>query len=1042
MHKRLFLLIFLIFGYLLPLYALLSSDTSNIKFMTYTLDDGLLTNTVQTIFQDSRGNLWLGTQDGVNLFDGKDFKAFGEDSPLSSGIIYDICEDSEGNILFASYTGLYLYNPADDSLAPYHENLKGYEVHKVVPVTTDEVLVALRGRGLFKFSKGNLTPLLSGAKINDLAFNGNIVYVATDQGLVLYNLKDELTESVIESGLRISSLLLRQDALYAGTKDGILVLNFDGKKEFKNLSVSVTSLISAKDGGLWIGTASKGPILESQGFLSSRNFGESGTVMSMYLDRSDNLWIAYLGKGLKKVDIHRIGFSYLGAENGLDNTIVASLWEDRDESLWIGTFGGGLYHFSSTGVLIKHLASDPQSPGSPGDNRIMSLFRDSRDRLWLGTKSSGLYRYQNGAFTHVEGSYSSVYTVDEDKNGRIWAVTQGGGVHILSPDGTIERTLKAPVLPTLSFRTMLIRDDTVYLGSVDSGLILLDLKGNLLRHYSTENAAKGLNGSQIVSIFISRDGTLWVGTSGGGLHRYDPVLDRFNQISSKDGLPNNTVYGIVEDDEDRLWISTNRGLALFSPKTLNITLFSESDGLQSNEFNSGAAMAGRDSDIYMGGVKGLTYFNPKNLSRNETPPITLLSGISINNRNVSVGESIDKRVLLPQAIDFMDEIILTRNDLVVSLDLRSLHFSAPEKNTYAYYLEGLESDWNYTGTSIHSTYTTLSPGRYRFWYKSASVYGVWSPEKSITLIVKPRIYEYLIFKIGMALIILGIILFIINTNIKKAEEKRLFLENRVAARTRELEDALNREKKMRGILSIGEKMTSLVSLTVRLSHNLNTPLGSSLTAISFLKEHLERAHADQTLIDCCNMALEGTNQAVKIVRQLSSASNAQALPTPVMFNLSDVLSEYISQSWLKALEKSKIQCIVDLPSTDRYILGSISALQESMDSLIQNSLHHGFQGNENPEEGYLISLKVVYSEKEALLIYRDNGRGIDEDVQTKIFEPFEGDKGSGANISGMGLFLVYNLIKLQFSGSIRCVNDGRGGACFHIRLPLLSGKKV
>ncbi len=1041
MHVRSGLFLLFILGVMSPLSGVDSKDSSNIRFKTYTVDDGLMTNSVAVIFQDSRGLLWLGTQDGLNLFDGTNFTTLGVNSPLSGGYIHDIDEGFDDTILIASSTGLYRYDMETDLLEPFHENLMDYEVLDVCALSPTDVVVSLRGRGVFRFSSGGLTPLIQDIKINDILVVGSRLFAATDKGLILYELNNAGVMDVYRPESRILSLAHDGDVLYAGTDRGVLSLHMTGSiTEFFPLTTEVSALIPGGEKGLWLGTGSQGLFLKNHDFSNNGRLGEKGTVLSLFLDRSDNLWIGFLGLGLKKIDIHRLGFSYLGRSDGLDNTIVVSLWEEEDGSLLVGTFGGGLYHFSARGRLANHQERIGGTGGSTADNRIMSLYRDSRGFLWAGTKGSGLFRAGDDDFIHVDGSYSSVYTIQEDRYGRIWAVTQGGGVHLINSYGEIEKTLEAPVLPTLTFRTMLISGDRVYLGSADNGLIVLDLEGNLVRHYNPEDREHGLHGAHIMSIFMSSDGTLWVGTSGGGLHRYNSTNDSFDQYTTENGLPNNTVYGILEDHDKRLWISTNKGLAVLYPETMDITVFTVADGLQSNEFNSGAALSGRNSTLYMGGVNGLTYFDPDSLTRNDTAPETLLTGVSINNRQIHVGETVHNRVLIPRALNFMDELELTRDELVVTLDFKALHFSAPQNNSYAYYLEGLESDWNYTGTSIHSTYTNLSPGSYLFHYKAANAYGVWSQDKSIALVVKPKFYEYLIFKVGMAILLVTFILIIILLYLSKTEEKNLMLENRVRERTKELEEALSREKKRREILSIGEKMSSLVSLTLRLSHNLNTPLGSSLTAVSYLKDHLERSGADGKLIECCNLAMEGTKQAVSIVQQLSFASNAQVFPTPVMFNLSAVIREYIGQSWTKTLETSNIECLLDLPEIERFIMGSISALQETLDSLIRNSLYHGFKGKEETT-GNKISIKVVYSEKEALIVYRDNGIGIDDSVLTKIFEPFERGKGPGTGSSGMGLFLVYNLIRLQFSGSISCIQENEG-ACFHIRLPLLEMKKV
>ncbi|QEN09015.1 sensor histidine kinase [Oceanispirochaeta crateris] len=1025
----------------ITLHSLEPHGSSTVRFTSYTIDDGLITNSVYSIFQDSRGLLWFGTQDGINLFDGVEFTIIGEETSVSSGYVYSITEDERGDIIISSSSGLYRYFFETEVVEPYDMSLMSYDVRKAIAVDSGGVILSLADKGIFYFNNGQLNPLLQNLKVNDLILEANKIFVASDNGLIVFDLAGGKTEQIILKDRKIKALEKQNYILWAGSDKGLYQINLTSGEVHPcaGTDVSVTSLVSDSKSRVWTGTASEGLILsECSGPEESRSFIEGTTVLSVFIDRSDNLWVGLLGHGLKKIDIHRVGFSYLGSKEGLDNLIVVSLWEDIDQSLWIGTFGGGLYHFSSTGALLEHFTANPESSGALGDNRVMSLFRDSRGKMWIGTKNHGLYYKEKDLFIPVRGSFSSIYTVTEDKRGRIWATTQGGGIHIISQEGSLQQTIRLPDVPTLSFRTMLIEDERVYLGSIDSGLMVLDLEGTLVKHYSPESTAvHGLSGAHILSIFVSSDQTLWVGTAGGGLHRYVSESDTFQGYTTQQGMPNNTVYGILEDRQGRLWTSTNKGLALISPESMSITVFTESDGLQSNEFNSGASLSGRNGILYFGGVEGLSYFDPLVVSFNDKTPETLLTGLKINNRKISVNELVHSKVLLPKTLSALEELRLTRDELVVTFDFKSLHYSEPEKNSYAYYLDGLEPNWNYTGNSPNSTYTNLLPGVYHFRYKSASSDGVWSPEKSLRVYVKPEFHQTMIFKISLVIAIVALLLIVLQWKIRKSEEKASLLEQRVQERTVDLEQALIREKKMREILNVGERMASLVSLTVRLAHNLNTPLGSSLTALSFLKTSLESNDPNSQLIECCDMALDGTKQAVQIVHQLSRASSAQALPAPVLFNLSDVLKVYISQYWISTLKKAGIACHMDLPETESFILGSISSFQEIIDSLLGNSLQHAFTGMDEKNLDKEISLKVVYSEKVALLIYKDNGKGISNEAQTKIFEPFEGSSDSGkARGIGMGLFFVYNLIKLQFSGSIVSIHD-EDGACFHMKFPLV-----
>jgi ligand-binding sensor domain-containing protein/signal transduction histidine kinase len=1022
------------------LFSIESNISENVRFHSYSVEDGLLTNTVYTIFQDRKGFLWFGTQDGVNRFDGVDFVAIAPGSAASRGLIYQIAEDPEANILIASTNGLYRYSQESESVDLFHESLKSQEVKRFLSLSLEKTLLFLAGKGLYLLESDKLSPLVQNVTISDMVFKAGLVYAATDRGVLIYNLESKSTEEILMQDREVLSLLSEGDLIIAGTDRGIYSISSDrSTKLIIEDAENVNSLLRDTQSRLWTGSDTNGLAHYCEDFSQSCRFLNGDTVMSLFIDHSDNLWVGYLGAGLKRVDTHRLGFSYLGKDKGLENTIVVSLWEDEDNSLWVGTFGGGLFHFSKDKALIKRYSYDPEDPDYSGDSRIMGLFRDRRGRMWIGTKNKGMFYLENDKFVSVEGSYGSIYTISEDERGMIWAITQGGGVHIIDPVSGITETLLPPYVPTRSFRTMLIEGDRVYLGTVDAGLLVLNLDGRLLAHYAPESfSSHGLKGAHVLSLNIDRDGTLWVGTLDGGLHRYNQEADNFKRYTESEGLPNNTVYGILEDEKGRLWISTNRGLALFNPDDEMFTVYTVADGLQSNEFNSGASFKGKSSTLYMGGVHGLTFFDSSLITENRTVPETLIAKLSINNRDISVGETVQGVDVLPSSISGLQEIVLTQDHLVLTLHFRALHYSDPEGNRYSYILEGLESEWTDAGKRNFSTYTSLPPGDYTFRVKSMSSNGIWSEENSLRILVEPEYYQTTWFRILLIAVFLSSLLLLIKNRLNKAAEKNILLEKMVTERTLELETALDREKEMRDYLSNNEKMSSIVSLTARLAHNLNTPLGSTTTALSFLKSSLEQGQGEATWIETCDIALDGTNKAAQIVQQLSAASSARALPTPVLFNLSKVLNEYINSQWIPLFDKKGIQCILDLDETDSRLMGSISSLQETIDCLFSNALEHAFNSesyNSSIDFGVKkVTLKTVYSEKEALLIYRDNGQGISKELQRKIFEPFEGSSPGGKS-RGMGLFLVYNLIKIHFAGQISLLEEAEG-VCFQIKFPL------
>ncbi|MDC7235186.1 MAG: two-component regulator propeller domain-containing protein [Spirochaetales bacterium] len=1033
--KKFILLLFLLISAYNNLHSS-EDNTGSIRFRNYTVEEGLSTNTVYTSFQDRNGFLWFGTQDGINRFDGLEFEAVAPLSPVGNGLIYEILEGSNGDILIASISGLFVYSKKTERVELYHSELKGQEVRTLLPLPDNRIILSLGEKGLYLIENGELVPLIEDLPVSDLLFRKGVIYAAGNQGLYLYDLDNRKIQDILLEDRRVLSLYSDGEEILAGCDRNIYRISPTAETElYLEHTENVVSLLKDSESRLWVASETQGLSCYLKDQNESFRFPGGDTVISLYLDRSDNLWIGSLGGGLKKVDTHRMGFSYLGKERGLVNTIIVSLLEDGDGSLWIGTFGGGLFHYAADKTLIRRYTSDPEDPQNPGDDRIMGLFRDSRGRLWVGTKNKGLFYREDQSFVPVKSSYGSIYTIAEDSRGRIWAISQGGGVHIIDPEGYLIETLQPPFVPTRSFRTMMIHEGKIYLGSADAGLMVLNEEGRLLKHYAPESFSRhGLKGAHILSILMSRKGELWVGTLGGGLHRYDSRNDRFERYTTQEGLPNNTVYGILEDESGRLWISTNRGLSLFRPQEESFTNYSKADGLQGDEFNSGASYKGDSGILYFGGINGLSYFRSSLITENTTVPQTLITKVKVNNKAVEVGETVAGTVLLPVSVTALDSLELTQDHLVLTLEYRALHFSNPETNSYSYILEGFDPEWIDAERRNFSTYTNLPPGHYTFKVKSRGPNGFWSDEDVLPIVVVPQFYQTTWFRLLMTASVFTAVLLMIRLRLNNTEKKNRELEEMVALRTRELESALESEKRMRSALAGSEKMSSIVSLIARLAHNLNTPLGSTTTALSFLRNSLEQKNAEPAWLETCDLALDGTNRATQIVQQLSAASSVKAVPSAVMFNLNEVLSEYIRSQWIPVFQKRGIRFVFDLSEGDARLKGSISSLQETVDCLFNNVLDHAFENDadESPVEK-TVSIKTVFSRKEALIVYRDNGRGIPKEEHSRIFEPFEG-RSSNAAARGMGLFLVYNLIKIHFAGTIQIVEKDKG-VCFQIKIP-------
>ncbi|MCB1032898.1 MAG: PAS domain S-box protein, partial [Acidobacteria bacterium] len=536
----------------------------------------------------------------------------------------------------------------------------------------------------------------------------------------------------------------------------------------------VRVLFEDRDGTLWIGT--DGGLhewdRESGGFIRYQNdpanpFSLShNTVLSLYQDAGGVLWVGTFG-GLNKwnaLNGNLLHFKDRGDGSQLANSYVTSFAEDRDGQIWVGTHGGGLSRFDRQRRTFRTFRHDPADTSSLSDDRVMALHVDSQGTLWVGTIAGGVNRLEGSGFSHLRHdpddanslSHDAITTIFEDREGAIWIGTYRGGLNRYDRrTGEFRRFSSDPSAADslTSDRVLVVFEDrsgVLWIGTDGGGLNRFHpATGRFTAYRHHPEDPYSLSSDHIWTVNEDAQGNLWVGTQGGGLNRWSAKdrLEqrvRFSHFSKRQGLPSGIIYGALWDRNGLLWVSTNRGLSKLDPAEGTVVNYDSRHGLQSEEFNFGAAFEARDGQMFFGGINGFNTFDPTEMRGNQhVPPVVLTSFLKFN-------EVVD----LGRPLSEVESIELSHKDHVIAFEYAALDYTAPEKNLYRHMLEGFDEGWVNAGTRRRATYTNLKPGSYVFRVKASNSDGVWNQDGiALRLEVAPAPWRtwwaYLLYAAGL-----------------------------------------------------------------------------------------------------------------------------------------------------------------------------------------------------------------------------------------------------------------------------------------------------
>ncbi len=846
------------------------------RFERISVENGLSQSWVRAILQDPQGYLWIGTEDGLNRYDGYEFKVFKHDlddpGSLADSNITALLVDDANRLWVGTLNGLDRYDPGSGDFIHYRtqsgdeRSLGGMEISSLYQDRQGVLWVGTEDGGLNRYDAANdnfIRYQHDPSRPESLSDN-NVLSVIEDHEGILWigTASGGLNAFDRQSGVfqhfranagdpsSLSSDAVRcvfedsQGNLWVGTETGGLNLFKRETQTFTHYrnqtgdpyslsSDEVRVIYEDRSGTLWIGTKAGINRLEHKtGRFSHYRYDSSDiysvssdSIWAFYQDRGGILWIGTGGGGLSKYagSIQKFQL-YQHRPNQtatLSDSDVLSITTDMYGYLWVGTHFGGLNRLDRTGSTVRVYRHDPLVPDSIGGDEVRALLVDRSGRLWVGLNRGGLDYFEpfSNRFVHLRNSPEDpsslaedrVTVLFEDRDGYLWVGLWTMGMDRYDPEsGTFTHIQHDPSNPNslVDNRVRAIyqdREGLFWIGTY-GGFSIWDPAQNQFTNFKNDPDDPDSLSSDIVRAFYEDEyGDMWIATYGGGLNHFSRKLQTFKRYTIKHGLPNNSLYGILADDRGHLWISTNSGLTRFDPRRETFRNYSAKDGLQGDEFNGGAFYRSPQGEMFFGGINGLNSFFPDEVLDNpNVPPVVVTAFRKFNTvvkTDIQPGETIE----------------LSYSDNFISFDFAALDYAAPQRNQYAYMLEGFDRQWISAGSRRYVSYTNLRGGDYVFHVRGSNSDGIWNVEGfSVNIHITPPFWETWWFFGAVAVLLAGLVFGGYRMRVEDIKERNRTLEVQVRQRTRELE---RRQQAAEGLRKIVNMLNS------------NYSLGDSLDAI-------------------------------------------------------------------------------------------------------------------------------------------------------------------------------------------------------------------
>lgn len=1034
---------------LTPINKLSYAQSKNLIFNNINIEQGISQSTIEAIFQDSEGYIWLGTNDGLNRYNGYEFKIYNYEeyqNSISHNGITDITEDKYGNIWVNTVSGVNKINKKTEKISNYTE-ING----KIKEDSTTEIIVT----------------------------KDNNILVGTYEGLNIYNAKEDRFDIILEQkdGI-LSSCIYSIDEdingnIWIGTELGLNKLSKDFKvlETYTSESEIYNIFCDDENGFVWAGSDSSGllkidtktkEVKQYINNIEDLNSLPANQVGAIIRDSKGNLWVGTtngLARYNEKNDSFDVYKNKVYDKNSLVYNDVRSIIEDREGVLWVGTYSG--ISIFDTESSIKYYNAGLDDGYLLSENMVHGIYEDDEGYLWVGSRIKGvnIIDRENNTSKSINMENNNVIqsnsindiTVYKDF---IFVATDAGVLKINKKENTIQNYNLEDGLIGENVKDIFVCDKNyLWIGSTN-GLNLLDIESDKIidmTDYVDEGSYvryvyQGQDGSYYIGFlrdgglgiiepnsketkyyknipndktsissnrirYINEDskGNIWIGTSYG-LNKYDPKTKVFKRYTTSDGIANNTIYGVLVDDNDNIWVSTNKGISQIDTKNNTVNNLSVTDGLQGNEFNGNAAFKSKSGELFFGGINGLNAFYPEDVNSINNKSKVIFDGFKVN----------DKDYLDINGLKFDNN---TEN---IKIKFFTPVYSSNKNISYEYELIGSNSS-KATTKENYVIYNDLLPGKYTFKVRAVDSRGDISDSETIEFSIK---YPFWMSPIACFIYLVIVILFIINNKYKLK-----YLDRLVKLRTKELEEQMIKNEELyNNNIKIEENKNKYL---VNLSHELRTPLNVISSTNQLLLELSKKDNIkSDKLAYYIDISERNCNRLLNLVNNILDNTKLQSKMYTLNLKEVDIiyLVEETSLTLTDYIKSKSIELIIDPEVEEKVILCDDYEIERCIVNLVSNAAKF------TPEGGN-ITITIKDLDDKVMISVLDTGVGIEEKYHKTIFDRFnqvDNDESKGG--SGLGLSITSKIVELH-KGEIYVESKVGEGSNFVIILPVDPNKE-